>query len=350
FFFQNYIEYGTNVNIAQYENQRRQTFNGVGKVYPYNVQDSLQSGYSVQFTNPQSYCDTVWYYCDLLQEVFGCFVGANTYITPANKAGFAPHWDDIDAFLLQLEGRKHWKLYAPPDEDGMLPRISSDNFTDEDVVGLSLIFDDWLEQGDLLYIPRGFIHQVLRKIFLVVIGKSSVACHWHRARDLIRLMDQGFTDKTVHSLHLTVSVCRKVTYADLLERFIPPAITSFAEQKRKMRESLPVGYVEMASVLGSQYPISKSAITKYGLLICTALRLLFLIVFLFLCVFCSYAMWKKHFDERSSVCVCVCAARLYRFFISRPTKTTGLKLWGLDLRTRAGPTPKMGGLTRVVLT
>lgn len=48
-----------------------------------------------------------------------------SYITPANKAGFAPHWDDIDAFLLQLEGRKHWKVYAPVSEDEMLPRLPS---------------------------------------------------------------------------------------------------------------------------------------------------------------------------------------------------------------------------------
>lgn len=35
------------------------------------------------------------------------------YLTPAGSQGFSPHYDDIEAFILQLEGRKRWKLYAP---------------------------------------------------------------------------------------------------------------------------------------------------------------------------------------------------------------------------------------------
>ncbi|EFO28064.1 hypothetical protein LOAG_00418 [Loa loa] len=226
-----YVEYGTNVNIAVYKNQERSTLNGSGKVYPQEIQKNIKAGCSIQFTNPQSFCDNVWYYCDLLQEVFGCFVGANTYITPANTAGFAPHWDDIDAFLLQLEGRKHWKIYAHTDDNEMLPRLSSDNFTDDDVADRRLVFDDWLEQGDMLYIPRGFIHQ-------------------------------GFADKDVHSLHLTVSVCRNVTYADLLERIIPLAISNFAEQHVNIRRSLPAGYLDMTGVLECDYPLFKTGAVK----------------------------------------------------------------------------------------
>ena len=36
-----------------------------------------------------------------------------SYLTPAGTQGFAPHSDDIEAFVLQLEGKKHWKLYRP---------------------------------------------------------------------------------------------------------------------------------------------------------------------------------------------------------------------------------------------
>ena len=36
-----------------------------------------------------------------------------SYLTPAGSQGFAPHYDDIEAFVLQLEGRKEWKLYSP---------------------------------------------------------------------------------------------------------------------------------------------------------------------------------------------------------------------------------------------
>lgn len=34
-----------------------------------------------------------------------------SYLTPPGTQGFAPHYDDIEAFVLQLEGKKKWKLY-----------------------------------------------------------------------------------------------------------------------------------------------------------------------------------------------------------------------------------------------
>jgi ribosomal protein L16 Arg81 hydroxylase len=33
----------------------------------------------------------------------------------------APHYDDVEVFILQLEGKKKWKLYSPPPSDE-LPR------------------------------------------------------------------------------------------------------------------------------------------------------------------------------------------------------------------------------------
>lgn len=34
---------------------------------------------------------------------------------------FAPHWTMLEVFMMQLEGRKHWRLYEP---DHKLPRSS----------------------------------------------------------------------------------------------------------------------------------------------------------------------------------------------------------------------------------
>ena len=41
-----------------------------------------------------------------LEAFFRCAVGCNAYLTPPSSQGFAPHSDDIDAFVLQLEGSK----------------------------------------------------------------------------------------------------------------------------------------------------------------------------------------------------------------------------------------------------
>lgn len=29
-------------------------------------------------------------------------------------AGLAPHWDDVEIFVVQTQGSKRWRLYAPP--------------------------------------------------------------------------------------------------------------------------------------------------------------------------------------------------------------------------------------------
>ena len=63
-----------------------------------------------------------------------------------------------------LEGKKHWRLYEPADK---LPRFSSHNMSQEDL-GTPILETD-LEPGDLLYLPRGTIHQV--KYFFCVVAE-----------------------------------------------------------------------------------------------------------------------------------------------------------------------------------
>ena len=77
---------------------------------------------------------------------------ANVYLTPPGTQGFAPHFDDVEVFILQLEGKKRWRVYEPTTAQGRLPRFSSGNFTQEEI-GLPAL-DTVLEAGDMLYMPR----------------------------------------------------------------------------------------------------------------------------------------------------------------------------------------------------
>lgn len=79
------------------------------------------------------------------------------YLTPAGTQGFAPHYDDIEAFLLQAEGSKQWRLYDNPSGE-RLPTTSSGNFAQRELG--PAIMEVTLRAGDLLYIPRGVVHQV----------------------------------------------------------------------------------------------------------------------------------------------------------------------------------------------
>lgn len=102
-----------NVDVVSYENGKRETHNPEGRAVPSAVFDYYQNGCSVRILNPQTYNKKIQMLLTNLQEYFGTMVGANVYLTPPGSQGFAPHYDDIEAFVLQLEGRKHWKLYKP---------------------------------------------------------------------------------------------------------------------------------------------------------------------------------------------------------------------------------------------
>lgn len=70
-------------------------------VTPKFVWQKFREGCSLRMPCPQKYSDPLHRLLSALEEEFGCMVGSNVYLTPARSQGFAPHWDDIEAFLLQ---------------------------------------------------------------------------------------------------------------------------------------------------------------------------------------------------------------------------------------------------------
>ena len=216
----NDLEYTRNIDIAVYKNDERFTFNPDGKVYPALVWNKYQEGCSIRLLNPQTYSRNVWKLCSVLQEHFHSFVGANVYLTPPNSQGFAPHYDDIEAFILQLEGKKIWKVYSPLDEETTLPRFSSKNFKRKDLTSPPINTFE-LEPGDLLYFPRGFIHE-------------------------------GRTTPNEHSLHITISAAQKHTFGDLFETLIPQAISVAMQEDLDYRESLPVSYLNYMGLVNQE--------------------------------------------------------------------------------------------------
>lgn len=81
----------------------------------------------------------------------------NCYLTPPSAQGFGQHYDTHDAFILQIAGHKHWRIYASPLE---LPLASQPWDPGRHDVG-ELIEEVDLQPGDLIYIPRGFVHEAM---------------------------------------------------------------------------------------------------------------------------------------------------------------------------------------------
>ncbi len=81
-------------------------------------------------------------------------VHANGYVAPGGAPGFLPHYDTHELFALQIAGRKHWRIEPPT---RALPHHRQ-LFSPAAYRPAPRCLEVELVAGDLLYLPRGFIH------------------------------------------------------------------------------------------------------------------------------------------------------------------------------------------------
>ena len=125
---------------------------------------------------------------------------ANAYLTPAGATALAPHHDTHDVFVLQVHGRKHWRI-SEPVIDAPLPRHRS---RQEQARAQPLLFETELTPGQCLYLPRGFVHAA--------------------------------TTQEGMSLHITIGI-HAVTLHDVLA-----GVLDRAAEERAFRDALPLGF------------------------------------------------------------------------------------------------------------
>jgi len=137
-----------------------------------------------------------------VEDVFSCHVQTNVYLTPPSAQGFRTHYDNHDVFVLQVEGKKHWRLYdvpvsAPYRGEGFSPKTHPPGELKQEFT---------LEAGDCAYVPRGMMHDAQ-------------------------------TAGDGPSLHITVGLIVK-TWADLMLE----AVSEVALAHPGFRQSLPPGF------------------------------------------------------------------------------------------------------------
>jgi hypothetical protein len=90
---------------------------------------------------------------EALERLFRVRVQVNAYAGWRTSHGFDLHWDDHDVFILQVDGRKDWKIYGMTRKYPLAKDVVA-----TDVPPDTPVWEGRLESGDLLYIPRGWWH------------------------------------------------------------------------------------------------------------------------------------------------------------------------------------------------
>ena len=98
-------------------------------------------------------------FADQLAADLGHPTQVNAYITPPSSRGFSPHYDVHDVFVLQVAGEKHWRIHEPVLAHPLRSQPWSDRATEVAAAAeREPVIDAVLTPGDVLYLPRGFLH------------------------------------------------------------------------------------------------------------------------------------------------------------------------------------------------
>jgi hypothetical protein len=101
--------------------------------------------------------------CRRLSFETGLAVDSGAFLTPPGNSGLDYHWDSLSVLLAQTAGSKTWRLYQPIITDPLHPADWPNvrklfPVNQADIVKSPPAFEVTMRAGDVLWIPRGWIH------------------------------------------------------------------------------------------------------------------------------------------------------------------------------------------------
>jgi ribosomal protein L16 Arg81 hydroxylase len=125
------------------------------------LQALLSQGVSLVINNIDDLVSVLGRLGDAIERRLAHFIAMNAYLSFGRAGAFKPHWDTHDVLVVQIHGSKRWRSYGTP-----IPYPVESCKPDE--LPSEIVWEDLLVPGDLLYLPRGEVHEA------IVEEKSSV--------------------------------------------------------------------------------------------------------------------------------------------------------------------------------
>lgn len=186
-----------------------QYFQSDGRLDLNQLRRSYIEGYTIVIHGLHRFWAPVAECVQALQRRLSYKVTPNVYLTPRGSRGLDPHYDTHDVFVLQLMGRKTWRVYGEAEAFPLLGTCSPEPIARE-LLPEPRVTE--LAAGDAMYLPRGWVHEAQT------------------------------TDES--SLHLTVGV-----YPPQWRDFMAKALMALSMNHESLRRALPVGYLDDPGVV-----------------------------------------------------------------------------------------------------
>ena len=172
---------------------------------------SYADGYTVVINEIDRFWKPIKTLCHNTRNLIKHKAVANMYLTPKEQKALLPHYDSHDVFVIQVSGKKHWRLY---DADYPSPLVNSF----QPILPrehLSNMQEITVEAGDIMYIPRGVPHEAYT------------------------------TDES--SIHLTIGVY-PTQWLDVLIK----SLEGLANTNIELRKALPIGFLNNDKIIISE--------------------------------------------------------------------------------------------------
>jgi len=117
----------------------------------------MQSGATLVLNRIEAHAPLAKRLCAEVGRFASCTTTGNAYASFGGAGTFGQHWDTHDVFAIQLIGKKRWRVYQPT-----FPLPLSHHTTKQlqHQCPSTPVLDAVLNTGDMLYIPRGWWHEV----------------------------------------------------------------------------------------------------------------------------------------------------------------------------------------------
>jgi ribosomal protein L16 Arg81 hydroxylase len=123
-------------------------------VVPEKLSERLRDGYTLIIDAVDDMTDGVMRAAEDFERVLHESVQVNLYAGWREQQGFNRHCDTHDVLVLQVYGKKYWRVY-----EGGRPHPLKDDIEPNKVAPDKVVWEGMLEDGDALYIPRGWWHE-----------------------------------------------------------------------------------------------------------------------------------------------------------------------------------------------